>query len=178
MRRLLIARKAMLPLTVFAYLSGCSSFVLILPHETGLRYQFGVPDADTLSPGVTSNGRGRVRNPSCPSARILSMKIGHEEEEGEEEEEESILWANQHAEEEFSYLWEIRSISLRLMNASISNSDARHYLPRGKTRSPARRDCLSGALYCAQRTLSDALSENLQVLADDVLNRFSSRPRI
>ena len=85
-RAFVFVRKAILPLLMFflVFLWSLSSLVLILPHETGLRFQFGVPDSETLSPGVHMKWPwpwGEIRR--VPSARILSMKIGHEEEENE-----------------------------------------------------------------------------------------------
>lgn len=175
------ARKAMLPLTAFLliFLWLLSSFVLILPHETGLRYQFGVPDVDTLSPGMHIKWPwpwGEIRR--APSARILSMKIGHEEEEGEEEEEESILWANQHAEEEFSLLMGDQ-VNLIAVDGTLQYqiSDARQYLLSWQNPEAQLEGIAYQVLsrYCAQRTLSDALSENLQVLADDVLKQVQQQ---
>ena len=176
----LFARKAAVPLVsfLFVFLWLLSSFVLILPHETGLRYQFGVPDSHVLSPGVHIKWPwpwGEIRR--VPSSRILSMKIGHEEEEGEEEEE-SILWANQHAEEEFSLLMGDQ-VNLIAVDGTLQYqiSDTRKYLLSWQN----PEDQLEGiayqvlSRYCAQRTLRDALSENLQILADDVLKQVQQK---
>ena len=169
-------RKAMVPLFgfLFVFLWSLSSFVLILPHETGLRFRFGVPDAHTLSPGLHTKWPwpwGEIQR--VPSSRILSMNIGHEEEE-ETGEKESILWANQHAEEEFSLLMGDQ-VNLVAVDGTLQYqiSDPREYLLSWQN--PERQ--LEGiayqvlSRYCARRTLRAALSENLQKLSDDVLEQ-------
>ncbi|MAA78371.1 MAG: hypothetical protein CL916_03860 [Deltaproteobacteria bacterium] len=178
----MFARRATVPLTafLFIFLWLLSSFVLILPHETGLRYQFGVPDTNTLNPGVHIKWPwpwGEIQR--VPSSRILSMKIGHEEEEnGEEEEEESILWANQHAEEEFSLLMGDQ-VNLIAVDGTLQYqiSDARQYLLSWQNPEEQLEGIAYQILsrYCAQRTLRDALSENLQILADDVLKQIQQK---
>ena len=179
----IFARKAMFPLTAFllVFLWLLSSFVLILPHETGLRYQFGVPNANILSPGLHLKlpwPWGEIRR--VPSSRILSMKIGHEEEDEEEgeEEKESILWANQHAEEEFSLLMGDQ-VNLIAVDGTLQYqiSDTREYLLSWQNPEAQLEGIAYQVLsrYCAQRTLSEALSENLQILSEDVLKQVQQQ---
>lgn len=176
-------RKAMVPLLGFLliFLWSLSSFVLILPHESGLRYNFGVPDAQILPPGLHMKWPwpwGEIQRTS--SSRILSMKIGHEEEE-DTEEKESILWANQHAEEEFSLLMGDQ-VNLVAVDGTLQYqiSDPRMYLLSWQNPEAQLEGIAYQVLsrYCARRTLSEALSENLQLLSDDVLAQVREEAKL
>ena len=69
-----------------------------------MREWLGKPEDNVLGPGIHWSAPwpfGRIQH--VPTERILSLSIGHDEDESEEEEED-ILWADQHAESEFTLL--------------------------------------------------------------------------
>jgi regulator of protease activity HflC (stomatin/prohibitin superfamily) len=178
-RAIAFVRRSMLPLTGFLilFLWGLSSFVLVHPHEQGVRFRFGEPQEQLLNPGLHLKWPwpwGVIQ--TVPSSRILSMNIGHEEEEEEENgEKESILWANQHAEEEFSLLMGDQ-VNLISVDGTLQYqiSDPILYLLSWQNPEAQFKDIAYQVLSrsCAERTLQEALSENLQILAQEVLTEI------
>ena len=106
-------RQMLEPLVVLLVLLGwlSTSMVQIQPNEQGVRSHFGQAEETVLEGGLhwkLPYPFGRIDR--IVSNRIHQMSIGHEEEETdaildtEEEAPESILWANQHGDEEFLLL--------------------------------------------------------------------------
>ena len=179
---IVFVRRALEPRSFFilSMLWLTSSVVSIDTHEQGVRERFGVPQAEVLEAGVhlvLPWPMGRIQR--APSHRILQMSIGHETEETEEgdelDEEESILWANQHAEEEFTLLLgdgrdlisadgvlQYKIIDLHAYLYSVQN-------PEDLLRSVTYRVLMHET---ASRTLEQALSENLNQLAARVTERI------
>jgi len=176
-------RKALEPLCVAIVVLSwiASSLVLIDTHEKGVREHFGIAETQVLGPGL------HVKLPwplgainKVPAHRILQMSIGHEESDSPEEEEEgpeSILWANQHADEEFTLL-------LGDGHDLISADGILHYQITDvhdflyATQNPE--DILRSITYrvlmheTASRTLDEALNENLNELAGKVTERITA----
>ena len=160
-----------------------SSFYIIHPNQSGIRENFGKPEQLVLNAGIHWKlpfpfGQIRVAN----TEEVHQLSIGHEEEASMEEEEEyeSILWANQHADEEFLLLLgdghDLISADGMLQ---YKITDLHQYLyhtqnPEELLRSIAYRVLMQETV---SRTLEQALSENLQVLARRVNQRISEELR-
>ena len=176
-RAFLFMKQSIVPLVcglaIFLWL--LSSVVLVHPHEQGIRFRFGVPEQEPLMAGLHLKWPwpwGEIKTVS--SSRILSMKIGHEEE-GRATEKDSILWANQHAEEEFSLLMgdQVNLIAVD-GNVQYQISDPLQYVLSWQNPEEQLKDIAYQVLSrtCAERNLQEALSENLQELAEQVLKQI------
>jgi regulator of protease activity HflC (stomatin/prohibitin superfamily) len=157
-----------------------SSLFIIDTHEQGVRETFGLAESQVLEPGLHLKlpwPLGVIR--TAPTKRVLQMSIGHEEEEESEESEEteSILWANQHADEEFTLLLgDGRDLISADGTLHYRINDVHAYLysiqnPEEMVRSIAYRILMHET---ANRTLEQALSENLNQLATQVTSKISS----
>ena len=146
-------------------------------HEQAVRENFGNPEKAVLHGGLHLKlpwPMGAVRK--VPASRVLQMSIGHEASNDASAEDESILWANQHADEEFTLLL---GDGHDLISADgvlhYQITDVHSYLYA--TQNPE--DILRGIAYralmheTASRTLEEALSENLNRLASRVTERIS-----
>ena len=157
--------------------------VQIQPNEKGVRSHFGTPEATVLEGGLhwkLPYPFGRVDR--IVANRIHQMSIGHEEGEElldtEEEGPESILWANQHGDEEFLLLL---GDGHDVMSADgvleYRISDVHQYL--FGVQNPE--EVLESVVYqvlmeqTSSRTLEEALSENLIVLAQLVTTEIQDR---
>ncbi len=167
-------------LVVFGWLS--TSVVQIHPHEQGVRSHFGQSEKVVLQGGLhwkLPYPFGRVDR--VVANRIHQMSIGHaeiEEMDTEEEAPESILWANQHGDEEFLLLLgdghDVMSADGMLEYRIV---DVHQYL--FGVQNPE--EVLESVVYqvlmeqTASRTLEEALSENLIVLAGLVTTEIQER---
>ena len=160
-----------------------SSLFVVHPNETGVRENFGRPEPQVLESGLHWKlpfPFGEIRVAS--SKEVQQLSIGHEEAPSteadveESEETESILWANQHADEEFLLLLgdghDLISAD-GVLQYRISNLHQYLYQtqnPEALLRSITYRVLMQETV---SRTLEEALSENLQVLARRVNQRIS-----
>lgn len=177
-------RQLLEPLLVLLMLIGwiSTTMVQVHPEEQGVRSHFGVTEKDVLNGGLhwkLPYPFGTVDRVS--SRRIHQLSIGHEEVEGldiEEEAPESILWANQHGDEEFLLLLgdghDVISADGVL---EYRISDVHQYLFAAQN----PEDVLESVVYqvlmeqTSSRTLEEALSENLSGLAQLVTSEIASR---
>jgi regulator of protease activity HflC (stomatin/prohibitin superfamily) len=155
-----------------------SSLVVVDTHEKAVRENFGVPEKQVLEAGLHVKWPwpfGRVQK--VPAYRVLQMKIGHESTSMvEEQEEESILWANQHADEEFTLLLgDGRDLISTDGTLHYRITDVIAYLYSNQNPEETLRALTYRVLMheTASRTLEQALSENLIVLAQSVTNKIT-----
>ena len=177
-------RQLLEPLIVLLVVVGwiSTTMVQVHPDEQGVRSNFGVTEKDVLNGGLhwkLPYPFGNVDRVS--SHRIHQLSIGHEEIEAldtEEEAPESILWANQHGDEEFLLLLgdghDVISADGVL---EYRISDVHQYLFAAQN----PEDVLESVVYqvlmeqTSSRTLEEALSENLSGLAQLVTSEIASR---
>lgn len=156
-----------------------TSLVMIDTHEHGVLEHFGVPSQVVLDSGL------HLRYPwpidvvhKVPTHRVLSMPIGHEGEEqtsNDTEAKESILWANQHSEEEYTLLLgDGRDLISADGVLHYQITDPYGYLFAEQNPEETLRAIAYRALMheTSNRTLDNALSENLIDLAKDVQFRI------
>jgi len=156
-----------------------SSLVVIDIHEQGVRENFGLAEKQVLDSGLHWKlpwPMGTIQR--VPTHRVLQMNIGHEESPaGKSEEKESILWANQHANEEFNLLLgDGRDLISADGTLHYYIFDVHDYLysvqnPEELVRSIAYRILMHET---ANRTLEEALSENLNLLAAEVTENIAA----
>ena len=178
-------RQMLEPLMVCLLLCGwlSTSMVQIQPSEKGVRSHFGTPEATVLEGGLhwkLPYPFGRVDR--IVANRIHQMSIGHEEGEElldtEEEGPESILWANQHGDEEFLLLL---GDGHDVMSADgvleYRISDVHQYLFGVQNPEEVLESIVYQVLMeqTSSRTLEEALSENLIVLAQLVTTEIQDR---
>ena len=177
-------RQMLEPLVVCLLLFGwlSTSMVQIQPDERGVRSHFGTPESDVLDGGLhwkLPYPFGRVDR--VAASRIHQMSIGHEESEvldTEEEGPESILWANQHGDEEFLLLL---GDGHDVMSADgvleYRISDVHQYLFGVQNPEEVLESIVYQVLMeqTSSRTLEEALSENLIVLAQLVTTEIQDR---
>ena len=158
-----------------------SSFGVVPSDSVGIRENFGTLEQ---SPLATTGLQVSLPYPfgyihTIPSKRVLSLTIGHEEETGTEEtdeqsEGESILWADQHAEEEFTLLL---GDGKDLISADgivmYQIRDPYLYLERQRDAEEILEMLVYRALMMetSSRRLEDSLSENIQKLSQSVYER-------
>ena len=180
-------RQMLEPLVVVLVLLGwlSTSMVQIQPNEQGVRSHFGQAEETVLEGGLhwkLPYPFGRIDR--IVANQIHQMSIGHEEEETdaildtEEEAPESILWANQHGDEEFLLLL---GDGHDVMSADgvleYRIADVHQYL--FGVQNPE--EVLESVVYqvlmeqTSSRTLEEALSENLIVLAKVVTTEIQDR---
>lgn len=157
-----------------------TSLVMVHPTEQGLRSTMGVVETEVLNGGLHFKWPwpfGVVQTVS--TQRIHQMSIGHSEEPEELDDEggpESILWANQHVSEEFLLLLgdghDVISADGTLEYRIV---DAHAYLFNGQNPEEVLESVVYQVLMeeTASRTLEEALSENLSVLAQGVTVRIT-----
>lgn len=158
-----------------------TSLVMVHPTEQGVRSTLGVVESNVLNGGLHFKlpwPLGAVQTVS--TQRIHQLSIGHLEdpEELDEEDEgpESILWANQHASEEFLLLLgdghDVISADGALEYRIV---DAHAYLFNGQNPEEVLESVVYQVLMeeTASRTLEEALSENLSILAQAVTIRIA-----
>lgn len=178
-------RQILEPLTFLLLLLGwlSTSLVQVHPSEQGIRSHFGVPESVVLEGGL----HWKLPYPfgqmiRVQSTRIHQLSIGHAEElvelDTEQEAPESILWANQHGDEEFLLLLgdghdvisadgvlEYRIVNVHQYVFASQNPE----------------EVLESVVYqvlmeqTSSRTLEEALSENLSVLAEVVTKEIQER---
>ena len=180
-------RQMLEPLAVVLILFGwlSTSMVQVQPNEQAVRSHFGKPEDVVLQGGLhwkLPYPFGRIDR--IVANHIHQLSIGHEEEDsadildGEEEGPESILWANQHGDEEFLLLLgdghDVMSAD-GVLEYRISN--VHQYL--FGVQNPE--EVLESVVYqvlmeqTSSRTLEEALSENLIVLAELVTTEIQNR---
>ena len=169
-------------LILFGWLS--TSMVQVQPNEQGVRSSFGKPEEVVLEGGLhwkLPYPFGRIDR--IVANRIHQMSIGHEEEASddildEEEGPESILWANQHGDEEFLLLLgdghDVMSAD-GVLEYRISN--VHQYLFGVQNPEEVLESIVYQVLMeqTSSRTLEEALSENLIVLAELVTTEIQER---
>lgn len=167
-------------LLIFGWLS--TSMVQIQSNEQGVRSHFGKPEAAVLEGGLhwkLPYPFGRVDR--IVASRIHQMSIGHEDPDvldTEEEGPESILWANQHGDEEFLLLLgdghDVMSAD-GVLEYRISN--VHQYLFGIQNPEEVLESIVYQVLMeqTSSRTLEEALSENLIVLAQLVTTEIQNR---
>ena len=171
-----LIRKGMEPsfyiLLIFAWLS--TSVHQVLLTEVGVRESFGIPEVESIPPGPHFSlpwPLGTIHR--VPVHRVYSTPIGHDDEEAEEED--SILWADQHAEEEFVLLLgEGGNLLAADGLLSYQISDPHRYLytvenPEQLLRHFAYRALMQETVH---RELEATLSENALILARQVSQRI------
>jgi regulator of protease activity HflC (stomatin/prohibitin superfamily) len=155
-----------------------SSLVVIDTHEQGVRENFGLAEKQVLDSGLHWKlpwPMGAIQR--VPTHRVLQINIGHEESAEKPEEKESILWANQHADEEFTLLLgDGRDLISADGTLHYRIVDVHDYLysvqnPKEMVRSIAYRVLMHET---ANRTLEEALSENLNLLAAKVTENIAA----
>ena len=178
-------RQMLEPLVVCLLLFGwlSTSMVQIQSDEHGVRSHFGKPEESVLKGGLhwkLPYPFGRIDR--IVAGRIHQMSIGHEEsdvlEMEEEEGPESILWANQHGDEEFLLLLgdghDVMSAD-GVLEYRISN--VHQYLFGVQNPEEVLESIVYQVLMeqTSSRTLEEALSENLIVLAQLVTTEIQDR---
>lgn len=182
---LLVLRRSFEPILLFSLMLGwlSTAFVTVESHQQAVVERLGVPLDAPLNPGL------KVLFPwpidlvrLVDTERVFSMSIGHESaasdapvEPVEPEADESILWANQHADEEYTLLLgdghDLISadgvLQFRIQDP-IQYVYAEHH-PEARLRAIAYRALMHETVH---RTLDDALSENLIELAQAVTQRI------
>jgi regulator of protease activity HflC (stomatin/prohibitin superfamily) len=187
-----VFRRSLEPLAIGLVLAGWLSTCLqpVDTHEVGVRERLGKPSDRVLEPGLhlalpwPIDAVRRV-----PVGRVHTVVVGHAEDEpeieagvlgwlfaepdvqAEDEEDESRLWAKQHGEEEFTLLLgdgrDLISLD-GLVHYRIVDPHAWLYgcqNPEERIEAAAYRALMTNT---ADKSLEQALSENLQVLADDI----------
>jgi regulator of protease activity HflC (stomatin/prohibitin superfamily) len=169
---LTVVRRSVEPLVIGLCLVGwlSTSLTIVGVEEQGLVERLGVPVAgQSLSPGLHLHWPWPVDQViRIPVMRVQALTVGHE---GKEETNgpEDVLWARQHAANEYTLLLG-NGRDLITVDAAVQFriSDARAW--RYHTQNPA--DALRAIAYRAvmrstvNRTLSEALSENVVTLTD------------
>ena len=169
---LTVVRRSVEPLVIGLCLVGwlSTSLTVVGVEEQGLVERLGVPVAgQSLSPGLHLHWPWPVDQViRIPVMRVQALTVGHE---GKEETNgpEDVLWARQHAANEYTLLLG-NGRDLITVDAAVQFriSDARAW--RYHTQNPA--DALRAIAYRAvmrstvNRTLSEALSENVVTLTD------------
>jgi regulator of protease activity HflC (stomatin/prohibitin superfamily) len=169
---LTVVRRSVEPLVIGLCLTGwlSTSLTVVGVEEQGLVERLGVPVAgQPLSPGLHLHWPWPVDQViRVPIMRVQALTVGHE---GKEEISgpEDVLWARQHAANEYTLLLG-NGRDLITVDAAVQFriSDARAW--RYHTQNPA--DALRAIAYRAvmrstvNRTLSEALSENVVTLTD------------
>jgi regulator of protease activity HflC (stomatin/prohibitin superfamily) len=176
---LTVVRRSVEPLVVGLCLTGwlSTSLTVIGVEEQGLVERLGVPVAgQPLSPGLHLHWPWPVDQVfRIPVMRVQSLTVGHEgKEQGGPED---VLWARQHAANEYTLLLG-NGRDLITIDAGVQFriSDARAW--RYHTQNPA--DALSAIAYRAvmrntvNRTLADALSENVATLTNQMRSQVQS----
>ena len=174
-----LRRSAEPMLVAFLTLAWGSTALTVVPApNSGVREWLGEPEETVLGPGLHVSAPwpfGRIQH--VPTERVLSLSIGHEEESGDQDDE-NILWADQHADAEFTLLLgDGRDLISAdgVLNYRIDNV---HQYLYGQS-SPEK--LLSALAYrslmreTVSRDLNGALSENLDRLAKQVLSRIISQ---
>jgi regulator of protease activity HflC (stomatin/prohibitin superfamily) len=168
---LTVVRRSVEPLIIGLCLTGwlSTSLTVVGVEEQGLVERFGVPVAgQPLSPGLHLHWPWPVDQVfRIPVMRVQALTVGHEGQEGGGPED--VLWARQHAANEYTLLLG-NGRDLITIDAAVQFriSDARAW--RYHTQNPA--DALRAIAYRAvmrstvNRTLSEALSENVVTLTD------------
>jgi regulator of protease activity HflC (stomatin/prohibitin superfamily) len=164
-----VVRRSILPiilgLIVLGWLS--TSLTVVGVEEQGLVETLGVPaEGQPLAPGLHFHWPWPVDHVyRIPVQRIQSLTVGHEgEEEGGPE---NVLWAVQHAANEFTLVLG-NGRDLITIDAAVTYRIIDPRAWRYHSQNPA--DALKAISYRAvmrntvNRTLSDALSENIQTL--------------
>lgn len=166
---LMVVRRSLEPLAIglclVAWMS--TSFTVVGIEEEGLVERLGVPvQGQTLMPGLHLHWPWPIdRVFRIPVKRVLALNVGHE---GEEQEgPENVLWARQHAANEYTLLLG-NGRDLITIDAAVQYriTDARAW--RYHAQNPA--DALRAIAYrvvmrsTVNRTLADALSENVVTL--------------
>ncbi len=166
---LTVVRRSLEPLAIGLLLAGwlSTSLTVVGTQDQGLVERFGVPvGADPLEPGLHMHWPWPIdRVYRIPVKRVQSLTVGHEgQEEGGPE---NVLWAVEHAPNEYTLLLG-NGRDLITVDAAVAYriTDARAW--RYHSQNPA--DALKAIAYRAvmrntvNRTLTDALSENLAAL--------------
>lgn len=166
---LTVARQSLEPLALGLLLAGwlSTSLTVVGTQDQGLVERLGVPvGGDPLEPGLHIHLPWPIdRVYRIPVKRVQSLTVGHEgQEEGGPE---NVLWARQHAVNEYTLLLG-NGRDLITVDAAVAYriTDARAW--RYHTQNPA--DALKAVAYRAvmrntvNRTLTEALSENVAAL--------------
>jgi regulator of protease activity HflC (stomatin/prohibitin superfamily) len=170
---LTVVRRSLEPLVIGLCLAGwlTTSLTAIAPEEQGLVERLGVPVAgEPLSPGLHLHWPWPVDQVfRVPVLRVQALTVGHEGQESGGPED--VLWARQHAANEYTLLLG-NGRDLITIDAAVQFriSDAKAW--RYHTQNPA--DALRAIAYRAvmrstvNRTLSEALSENVVTLTQQM----------
>ena len=166
---LTVVRQSLEPLALSLLLAGwlSTSLTVVGTQDQGLIERLGVPvGGDPLEPGLHVHLPWPIdRVYRIPVKRVQSLTVGHEgQEEGGPE---NVLWARQHAANEYTLLLG-NGRDLITVDAAVAYriTDARAW--RYHTQNPA--DALKAMAYRAvmrntvNRTLTEALSENVAAL--------------
>ena len=166
---LTVVRRSLEPLAIGLLLAGwlSTSLTVVGTQDQGLIERFGVPvGGDPLEPGLHIHLPWPIdRVYRIPVKRVQSLTVGHEgQEEGGPED---VLWAKEHAPNEYTLLLG-NGRDLITVDASVAFriTDARAW--RYHSQNPG--DALKAIAYRAvmrntvNRTLTDALSENVAAL--------------
>ena len=180
---LVVLRRSIEPVVLFSVLLGwiSTSLVTVEPHQKAVVERLGVPLEQPLEAGLKFVFPWPIDQVYLvDTERVFTMNIGHEEEGDSEEnteEAESILWANQHADEEYTLLLgdghdliSADGVLQYRIQDPIQYLYAEHQ-PESRLRSIAYRALMHET---AHRTLDDALSENLIELAQSVTQRIQA----
>jgi regulator of protease activity HflC (stomatin/prohibitin superfamily) len=163
---LTVIRRSLEPLVVGLCVMGWLSTALTVvgPEEQGLVERFGVPvQGDVLSPGIHVHWPSPIdRVFRLPVRRVQMLSVGHEgQEEGGPED---VLWARQHAANEYTLLLG-NGRDLVTIDAGVQYRIADPRAWRYHSQNPA--DALRAIAYRAvmrntvNHTLAEALSENV-----------------
>lgn len=179
---IVVLRRAVEPILVGTILLGwiSTAFVSVDTHQNAVVERLGTPLERVREPGLQVVFPWPVdRVHLVDTQRVLAMDIGHESSEEAEEdgEDESILWANQHADEEYTLLL---GDGRDLISADgvllFQITDPVAYLYTEQNPEDVLRAIAYRALMheTAHRTLDEALSENLILLAEAVTARIQN----
>jgi membrane protease subunit HflK len=170
---LTVVRRSTLPLVIGAFGLGwlASAVTVVGVEEQGLVERFGVPlGGAPLEPGAHLHWPWPVDSVLCfPVRRVQVLHVGHEgEERGGPED---VLWARQHAGNEYTLLLgngrDLIAVDAALQ-FRITDPRAWHYHtqnPAGALRAIAYRAVMR---VTVGRTLAQALSENVARLTDEM----------
>lgn len=170
---LTVVRRGVEPLAISLFLIGwlTTSLTVVSVQEQGLVERLGVPvSGDPLQPGLHLHWPWPVdRVYRVPIRRVEAVNVGHEGEETEGPE--NVLWAVEHAANEYTLVLG-NGRDLVTIDASLQYRIVDPKAWRYHWQNPS--DAMHAIAYRAvmrntvDRTLADALSENIEALADTI----------
>ncbi len=172
---LAVVRQALEPLIICLFLLGwlSTSFTIVGVDEQGLIERLGVPvGGQPLQPGLHLHWPWPVDQVfRIPVLRVQAMPVGHPEEAEEGGGPENVLWAVEHAPNEYTLvLGNGRDLVTIDADVQYRITDARAWLYNSQNPAVALRAIAYRAVMrnTVDRTLTDALSENKVAMTSQI----------